>query len=573
MILRHSGHRAFKWGASLGGLLLLSACSSLPSIGPRTANGLPTHVDGGAGQILRFCEKMHDAGDLTTAAATCERAHRIDPGAPEPLLELASILGDMNEPDLSIAAYRTILNTSPSNADARYGLGRTYLDQGQNDLALAEFQAALNSNPKDPRHYIAVGVARGLLGAHAEAQKAFRDGLLVAPQHVALRNNLGLSLVQSGRYDQGLLILEALAKDSNTEQMSRDNLLMAQGLAATARAEIMLAEAQAEAEAEAQAQAEALEAAKPDIEDRAQARPLDPGETAQVATAPAALDFSFPQGSWPMDGPGESGAVPMGDTVAKSDPKEARPILTARPSTGKPTTRPLAGAPATRPLAVKPATRPLTAPTALTKAMAPSPASPTSIAPAGAQSATPRAQTVRAPRPLTRLPGRQTARADFDTASDAGAAMNKAPEAAAPSSKRQWAMPELPEMSEMPEMPAPSRLSAAIPRTSAPSPAEPTGDTYTVQFASYTSEERAWRGWDSLRGAASDLLSDIKPDVRRADLGGDMGTVYRLRTRLAPERNAKTLCAELKAKGVDCLVIKSEPEIADSSTGPGAATL
>ncbi len=198
MISRYSGRRALKKGASLGGFLFLAACSSLPSIGPNTATGLPTHVDGGAGQILRFCEKMHDAGDLTTAAATCERAHRLDPGAPGPLLELASILGEMNEPDLSIAAYRAILKTSPANADAHYGLGRTYLNQGQNDLALAEFQAALNSSPKDPRLYSAVGVASGLLGAHAQAQEVFRDGLFVAPQDTALRNNLGLSLVQSG---------------------------------------------------------------------------------------------------------------------------------------------------------------------------------------------------------------------------------------------------------------------------------------------------------------------------------------------------------------------------------------
>ena len=103
--------------------------------------------------------------------------------------------------------------------------------------------------------------------------------------------------------------------------------------------------------------------------------------------------------------------------------------------------------------------------------------------------------------------------------------------------------------------------------------AKPVRDSYTVQFASYTSEARAWRGWDSIRGTANGLLNDIKPDVGRADLGGDMGTVYRLGTRPATKQNAKTLCSALKAKGVDCLVIKFGPEIADSSAGTGPATL
>jgi len=539
MISKNTGWHAFRRGASFGGCLFLAACSSLPSIGPRTANGLPTHVDGGAGQVLRFCEKMHDAGDLTTAAATCERAHRLDPGAPEPLLELASILGEMNEPDLSIAAYRAILKTSPANADAHYGLGRTYLSQGQNDLALVEFKAALNSNRKDPRLYTAVGVASGLLGAHVEAQKVFRKGLLVAPQDVALRNNLGLSLVQSGRYDQGLLILEALAKDTNVGQASRDNLLMAQGLAATARAEIMLAEAQAEAEAEALARAAALEAAKPKIPESAHKQPKESRPTTDIASAPMVLDFSFPQASWPMDGPGQFNLARVESPTTQPVVSKARQNLIARALAKRP----------------KQAPRPLTAPIALTKSMIPAPDSPAAIPAPQAQLAKPatkaRTQAARGPSSHTNLTGRQTARADFGATSDAGKPMKTTPMAATSSAK------------SMPAMPQPSVPPAMIPAK----------DAYTVQFASYTSEERAWRGWDALLGSASGLLNDIEPQVGRADLGGDMGTVYRLRTQPAPRQAAKSLCAALKAKGLDCLVIKSEPEIAENGASSGPATL
>ena len=106
-----------------------------------------------------------------------------------------------------------------------------------------------------------------------------------------------------------------------------------------------------------------------------------------------------------------------------------------------------------------------------------------------------------------------------------------------------------------------------------PSSAESAKDIYTVQLASYTSEERAWRGWDSIRGTVQGLLNDIEPDVRRADLGGSMGIVYRLRTRPAPKQKAKSLCSSLQAKGVDCLVLKSKPEIADSGSGAAPTAL
>jgi hypothetical protein len=85
------------------------------------------------------------------------------------------------------------------------------------------------------------------------------------------------------------------------------------------------------------------------------------------------------------------------------------------------------------------------------------------------------------------------------------------------------------------------------------------GGNYAVQLASYLSEARAMLGWSELRGTAPDLLDSVSPVVRRADLGEDQGTVYRLRTAPSAKSDATTLCTELKARGLDCLVIKEAP--------------
>jgi hypothetical protein len=92
------------------------------------------------------------------------------------------------------------------------------------------------------------------------------------------------------------------------------------------------------------------------------------------------------------------------------------------------------------------------------------------------------------------------------------------------------------------------------------------GGNFVVQLASYRSEARAMLGWSELRGNAPDLLDPISPVVRRADLGEEQGTVYRLRTAPAAKTDATTLCTELKARGLDCLVVKETPN--ESQTGP-----
>ena len=75
------------------------------------------------------------------------------------------------------------------------------------------------------------------------------------------------------------------------------------------------------------------------------------------------------------------------------------------------------------------------------------------------------------------------------------------------------------------------------------------------------------RGWTELRASAPDLLESLTPLVRRAELGGDTGTVYRLRTAATAKDEATALCDSLKARGMDCLVIKESPSTTGAQSG------
>jgi Tfp pilus assembly protein PilF len=526
---RSFAKRASTLGTILGAALFASSCTTQPSIGPNTVTGLPGHLDGGAGQVLRFCEKLHDSGDLRTAAGMCERAHHLDPSRPEPLLELASILGDMGETELSMQAYNKVLQFAPDNGPAHYGLGRIYLDQGQHDLALAEFKSALTVDPMNARLYSAVGISNGLLGDHVEAQRVFRQGLQVAPKDAALRNNLALSLVQAGRYDEGMTILAELTREPGADLATRDNLQMAQGLAAAAEAEAALAEARAKAEAEAMAQAEMEAKAK------AEAMAQVESQKAEIAPEKPAIQLSYDSRSWPMDGPGDQGSIPIdppfAGATAEASQEPAQPITPERlAQSGTPlraVPKPLPG----------PLPGPLAGPTPLAGAMSVPGDKKSSVA------MTPR-----------REMGPQTARAPETGTSDADAGTSD--------------MRTTPAMTAKP---APTSGPASTsPQMAQPAP---TGESYAVQFASYTSEERAWRGWDVLQGAATDLLSGIEPNVERTELGEGKGTVFRLRTRPSGKAGAESLCNALVAQGIECLVVRSGPQMADRSASSDPATL
>ncbi len=250
---------------------------------------LPPNLDGGVGQLLRYCSKFQNSGDLVTAAGLCERAHRLNPANPAPLMQLADILVAMEQPQQAIAAYQTIIATAPETTDAHYALGKLYIDLGQYDLAAAEFQTALRSKTDDPRIYNALGVAHGLVGANESALQAFEAGLKVAPKQNSLRNNFGLSLVLNGRHEEGIKVLEEVAKDPNANETSQRNLQLAYGMVTAANADRAITEAEA-AEGGAERASVVAEAPQAPAADAiVQAAPVASSDEQLAPKAPIAL--------------------------------------------------------------------------------------------------------------------------------------------------------------------------------------------------------------------------------------------------------------------------------------------
>ncbi len=96
--------------------------------------------------------------------------------------------------------------------------------------------------------------------------------------------------------------------------------------------------------------------------------------------------------------------------------------------------------------------------------------------------------------------------------------------------------------------PAPSSSSAPA-ATGSPAPAAAGG--VGVQVAAYSNQEQAEAGWARLQQQYSALAS-VKHRIVQGQ--ADIGTVYRLQAVAADAAQARSLCQQLKAAGLNCQV-------------------
>ena len=237
--------RPQKVAVALGTMLTVAGCATAPVQNTAAPADQSSRYDGGVEQLLLYCGKLRDSGELPTAAGICQRAHNLAPADPRPLMSLAGIFTQMEQLPRATAAYLAVLEQSPHNVEARYFLGKTYIAMGQHDLALQELQFALTQSPEDARIFNALGIANGMLGNQVAARQAFESGLQVSPNDVPLRNNLGLALVMEGQHESGIAILQAVAIDPAANATTIRNLRLAEGIAQTASDRQAVADANA----------------------------------------------------------------------------------------------------------------------------------------------------------------------------------------------------------------------------------------------------------------------------------------------------------------------------------------
>jgi tetratricopeptide (TPR) repeat protein len=99
----------------------------------------------------------------------------------------------------------------------------------------------------------------------------------------------------------------------------------------------------------------------------------------------------------------------------------------------------------------------------------------------------------------------------------------------------------------------PPKAVSDVPRPIAHSAPHATGAM--IQLGAWHSQEDAANGWNRIVGRSGGLLTGMNPSVVAADIPGK-GRFWRLRAEPSSGVDAASLCEQLKAKGLACIVAK-----------------
>lgn len=231
MALVSSLKSRMKTAASVLALTVLAGCSgvSMPPqntmnlYGADTPEGQRSRVD----RLVRYCERVSNAGDYALAMGLCTRAHDLDPTNPLPLAMLAENFKATGDNENAATAYQKILEIHPENADTYYLLSKHYMDMGDTDRAMSTLIAALEVAPNDPRFHNVIGVLHDKQGNHQMAQFHYREAMALDPTNNSVASNLGLSLVLTGDRDEAIALLNRVVTDPDADQVSHYNLALA----------------------------------------------------------------------------------------------------------------------------------------------------------------------------------------------------------------------------------------------------------------------------------------------------------------------------------------------------------
>jgi Flp pilus assembly protein TadD len=186
-------------------------------------------ADSRVGVALRVARATRASGDIAAAAPMYRQAAADPSASPQALVEAGDGLLEAGLSSEAIEVYARVKSGS-ARLGALLGLARAHLALGEADQALQSAEQAVAFAPRDARPLVDKGVALDTLQRHTEAQLAYRAALQITPGSISARNDLALSLALSDQYDQGIALLEPLARAPSAVPKTRQNLALIYGL-------------------------------------------------------------------------------------------------------------------------------------------------------------------------------------------------------------------------------------------------------------------------------------------------------------------------------------------------------
>lgn len=172
---------------------------------------------------VRFAE-----GKLDEALALIKRAVAADPKVPQSHNNMGLVLGNLGRHDEALACYAKALAIRPDYPQALNNRGNALASLGRFDEAFASYDRALALAPDYAEAHYNRGAALSRLNRHQEAIPCYEKALALQPRYVEALNNLGIALSAMKRPGDALLCFDralAIRPDYVEALNSRGNVL------------------------------------------------------------------------------------------------------------------------------------------------------------------------------------------------------------------------------------------------------------------------------------------------------------------------------------------------------------
>lgn len=135
------------------------------------------------------------------------RAAELDPDDPEYLENLGVLYHATDRISDAEASFTKATLIAPSNAKAQENLGRHFATTGEPERAIPLIRRAVELEPSAKLHAM-LGSTLGAIGNWLEAETAYREATLLAPDDHSHLRNLGICIMRQERLDEAVAVFE-----------------------------------------------------------------------------------------------------------------------------------------------------------------------------------------------------------------------------------------------------------------------------------------------------------------------------------------------------------------------------
>lgn len=147
-----------------------------------------------------------------------------------PAINLSRILRALDRNLQAMIVMRQIIQYHPNDSDLLSELGKALIASGQIEDARQIIEHTRDIDAPDWRLLSAYGAKLDELGYHKQAQKSYREALLIVPDEPTVLNNLGLSYALDNNLAKAIETLRRAANHPFAPEQVKQNLALTLGL-------------------------------------------------------------------------------------------------------------------------------------------------------------------------------------------------------------------------------------------------------------------------------------------------------------------------------------------------------